>query len=29
MKMMRGIADRPKNDDDGERKSPTDGCPTP
>ena len=30
MKMMRGIDDRPKNDaDDGERKSSTDGCPTP
>ena len=30
MKMMRGIDDRPKNDaDDDERKSSTDGCPTP
>ena len=30
MKMMRGIDDHPKNDaDDGERKSSTDGCPTP
>ena len=29
MKMMRGMDDPPKNDDDGKRKSPTDGCPTP
>ena len=29
MTLMKGIDDRPKNDDDVERKRPTDGCPTP
>ena len=28
MKLMKGIDDRPKNDDDVERKRPTEGCPT-
>ena len=28
MKLMKGIYDCPKYDDDGKRKSPTDGCPT-
>ena len=29
MKLMKGIYDRPRNDDYDERKRPTDGCPTP
>ena len=29
MKLMKGIYDRPRNDDDDERKKLTDGCPTP
>ena len=29
MNLMTGIDDRPKNDDDVERKRPMDGCPMP